>query len=142
VTKVLEERLFRYEEVRKAKTYSTSRPGAAFINIELEEWVKQPDQFWSKLRHDMLELRRTSLPAGVMGPILDTDFGDTIAVLIALHGGHYDYRELKDYSERIEEALRTLPAASKIKRYGNRRNRSTSPARPSAWRSTGFRCRA
>ena len=121
VTKVLEERLFRYEEVRKAKTYSTSRPGAAFINIELEEWVKQPDQFWSKLRHDMLELRRTSLPAGVMGPILDTDFGDTIAVLIALHGGHYDYRELKDYSERIEEALRTLPAASKIKRYGEQK---------------------
>ena len=121
VTKVLEERLFRYEEVRKEKTYSTSRPGAVYINIELEESTLRPDQFWSKLRHDMLVLRQTSLPPGVVGPILDTDFGDTIAVLLALHGGRYDYRELKDYSERIEEALRTLPATSKVKRYGEQK---------------------
>ena len=121
VTKVLEERLFRYQEVRKEKTYSTSRPGYAFINIELEESVQHPDQFWSKLGLDMAVVKQTSLPAGVLGPILDTDFGDTIAVLIALHGGQYDYSQLKDYSERIEEALRTIPATSKLKRYGEQR---------------------
>jgi len=67
---VLEERLFRYEEVRKEKTYSTSRR-AVYINIELEESTLRPDQFWSKLRHDMLVLRRRAA-AGVVGPILDT----------------------------------------------------------------------
>lgn len=121
VTKVIEQRLFRYEEVRKGKTYSTSRPGFAFLNIELEESVQRPDQFWSKLRHDMLELRQTSLPPGVLGPTVDTDFGDTIAVLLALHGGNYEYRQLKDYSERIEETLRTVRATSKVKRYGEQK---------------------
>jgi multidrug efflux pump subunit AcrB len=121
VTKVIEQRLFRYEEVRKSKTYSTSRPGFAFLNIELEESVQRPDQFWSKLRHDMLELRQTSLPPGVLGPTVDTDFGDTIAVLFALHGGNYEYRQLKDYSERIEESLRTVRATSKVKRYGEQK---------------------
>lgn len=121
VTKVIEQRLFRYEEVRKAKTYSTSRPGFAFLNIELEESVQRPDQFWSKLRHDMLELRQTSLPPGVLGPTVDTDFGETIAVLLALHGGNYEYRQLKDYSERIEETLRTVRATSKVKRYGEQK---------------------
>src|SRR5664279_722160 len=121
VTKVIEQRLFRYEEVRKGKTYSTSRPGFAFLNIELEQWVQRPDQFWSKLRHDMLELRQTSLPPGVLGPTVDTDFGDTIAVLFALHGVNYEYRQLKDYSERIEETLRTVRATSKVKRYGEQK---------------------
>jgi multidrug efflux pump subunit AcrB len=121
VTKVVEQRLFRYEEVRKEKTYSTSRPGYAFLNIELQERIQRPDLFWSKLRHDMLEVRQTSLPPGVLGPVLDTDFGDTVAVLIALHGGSYDYRQLKDYSEHIEDSLRTLRATSKVKRYGEQK---------------------
>ena len=121
VTKVIEERLFRYEEIRKAKTYSTSRPGFAFINIELEERVKRPDLFWSKLRHDLYATKATALPPGVLGPILDTDFGDTVAVLLALHGGGYGYRELKEYAQRIEEALRSVRATSKIKRYGEQK---------------------
>lgn len=138
VTKVLEERLFRYEEVRKAKTYSTSRPGYAFINIELQDGVDRPDLFWSKLRHDMAVVRQTSLPPGVLGPILDTDFGDTIAVLLVLHGGPYDYRQLKDFSERIEEALRAIPATSKVKRYGEQKEQiyvTSTPERISQYRT-------
>lgn len=123
VTKYVEERLFRYPEVRKEKTFSTSRPGYCFINIELEEWVKRPDVFWSKLRHDLLETRELRLPPGVIGPILDTDFGDTIAVLLALHGGDYGYRELKEYAERIEEGLRSLRATSKVKRFGEQKEK-------------------
>lgn len=121
VTKVVEDRLFRYEEVRKSKTFSTSRPGFAFLNIELEEWVKRPDLFWSKLRHDMNETKAMRLPPGVLGPIFDTDFGDTVAVLMALHGGNYGYRELKDYAERIEDAVRTVRATSKVKRFGEQK---------------------
>ncbi len=123
VTKYVEERLFRYPEVRKEKTFSTSRPGFCFINIELEEWVKRPDVFWSKLRHDLLETRELRLPPGVIGPVLDADFGDTIAVLLALHGGEYGYRELKEYAERIEEGLRSLRATSKVKRFGEQKEK-------------------
>ncbi|MBV9267655.1 MAG: efflux RND transporter permease subunit, partial [Acidobacteriaceae bacterium] len=37
-------------------------------------------------------------------------------MLLAIHGKPYGYRELKDYSERIEAAIRRIPAVSKIKR--------------------------
>lgn len=121
VTRVIEERLFRYEEVRKEKTYSTSRPGVAYIHVFLEDGVKEPDKFWSKLRHDMLETKVRELPSGVMGPVVDSDFGDTVAILLAVHGEGYGYRELKDYVERIEESVRTLRATSKIKRYGEQK---------------------
>ena len=117
----IEERLFRFEEVRREKTYSTSRNGLVIINVELNKSVKNSDQFWSKLRLDMAVLKQTELPSGVRGPIVDSDFGDTVAALIAVRGGHYGYRELKDYAQRVESAIRTIPAASKIKRVGDQK---------------------
>ena len=121
VTHKIEERLFRFEEVRREKTYSTSRNGLVIINVELNKSVKNSDQFWSKLRLDMAQLKQTELPSGVRGPIVDSDFGDTVAGLIAVKGGNYGYRELKDYAQRVESAVRTIPAASKIKRIGDQK---------------------
>ncbi|MCZ2077207.1 MAG: efflux RND transporter permease subunit [Bryobacterales bacterium] len=121
VTRKIEDRLFRFEEVRKSKTYSTSRNNVVFINVELEDWVRNPDQFWDTLRHDLNELRARELPPGVQGPVVNSDFGDTVAVLLAVHGGRYDYRQLKEYVERIEDELRTIRAVSKLKRYGEQK---------------------
>jgi len=116
VTQKVELRIFKIEGVRRAKTYSTSMNGAMFVNVELEDNVKDTDKFWSKLRLDMAELKATELPEGVQGPIVDYDFGDTVAVLLAIHGNGYNYRELKDYSERIEAVIRRIRAVSKVKR--------------------------
>ena len=121
VTHKIEERLFRFEEVRREKTYSTSRNGIVIINVELNKSVKNSDQFWSKLRLDLAVLKQSELPSGVRGPIVDSDFGDTVAALIAVKGGHYGYRDLKDYAQRVESAIRTIPAVSKIKRIGDQK---------------------
>ena len=115
VTQKVEQRLFKIEGVRRGKTYSTSMNGVMFVNVEVEDNVQDTEKFWSKLRLDMAELRATDLPDGVQGPVVDYDFGDTVAVLLAIHGNNYDYRELKDYSERIEAAIRRIRAVSKVK---------------------------
>ncbi len=118
VTKTLESHIFKFQEVRKEKTYSTSRPGLAIINVELEKNVKTPDVFWAKLRHEMNVVKATELPSEVMGPVVDSDFGDTVAMLISVSGEHYGYRELRDYVDQIQDALRTVPEVGKIAVYG------------------------
>jgi multidrug efflux pump subunit AcrB/outer membrane protein TolC len=120
VTRKIEERLFRFSEVRRDKTFSTTRNGLVIINVELNESVNDADGFWSKLRLEMAQLK-SELPDGVQGPVVDSDFGDTVAVLIGVHSDSYDYRELKDYAQRIETALRALPAVSKIQRIGDQK---------------------
>jgi multidrug efflux pump subunit AcrB/outer membrane protein TolC len=119
VTRKIEEHLFHFEEVRREKTYSTTRNGMVVINVELNKSVTNADQFWSKLRLDLALLKAQELPAGVLGPMVDSDFGDTVAVLIAVHGGSYGYRELKDYARTVEDGVRTLPMVSKIHRIGD-----------------------
>ena len=121
VTRKIEERLFQFEEVRRDKTFSTTSNGMVIVNVELNKSVKDSDEFWSKLRLDLAQLKATELPAGVRGPIVDSDFGDTVAALIAVHGGHYGYRDLKDYAQTAEIGLRAIPAVSKIKRIGDQK---------------------
>jgi multidrug efflux pump subunit AcrB/outer membrane protein TolC len=121
VTRRVEERLFRFEEVRRSKTYSTSRPGMMVVNVELGERVSQPDEFWSKLRHELNELRYTDLPDGVLGPVVNSEFGDILAVLLSVQGERYGYRELLPHVERIEDELRQMPEVSKIRRIGEQR---------------------
>ena len=121
VTRKIEERLFRFAEVRRDKTFSTTRNSVVVVNVELNKSVTNADEFWSKLRLEMAQLKATELPEGVRGPVVDSDFGDTTAVLIAVHGGRYGPRELKDYAQRVEAALRVTPAVSKIKRIGDQK---------------------
>lgn len=121
VTRKIEDRLFQFEEVRKAKTWSTSRGDLCVIHVELEDHVKQPDVFWSKLRHALIELKLTALPEGVQGPVVRDDFGDTVALLVAVHGSRYSYTQLKEYAERLEDEFRTLRAVAKLKRIGEQK---------------------
>jgi multidrug efflux pump subunit AcrB/outer membrane protein TolC len=121
VTQKVEQRLFKNEGVRREKTYSTSMNGAMFINVNLEDNLQDTEKFWSKLRLDMAELKKTDLPDGVLGPVVDYDFGDTVAVLLAIHSDHYGYRELKDYAERMESVIRRIRAVSKVKRIGEQK---------------------
>jgi multidrug efflux pump subunit AcrB len=121
VTKKLEQYLFQYEEVNKAKTYSTTSDGMVVVNVELEQNVKQPDIFWSKLRHQLLVSRQMDLPAGVKGPIVNSDFGDTEALVIGVESNESSYAELKEYTRKLEDAIRTVPATSKVKRIGEQK---------------------
>ncbi|MCX2583799.1 efflux RND transporter permease subunit [Pedobacter sp. MR22-3] len=121
LTKKLEQQLFQYDEVDKTKTYSTSKDGMVVINVELTESVKQPDIFWSKLRHQLLVTKASELPQGIQGPIVDSDFGDTEAVVIALESNQASYTELSGYAQKVEDLIRTLKQTSKVKRIGDQK---------------------
>lgn len=125
VTKKLEQYLFQFEEVRKDKTYSTSQDGMVIVNVELGEKVKNPDVFWSKLRHQLLVGKSIDFPQGVRGPIVNSDFGDTEALVIGIESDSATYTQLKEYAQKMEDAIRTIKASSKIKRLGEQKEQIT-----------------
>ncbi|SFW12696.1 efflux RND transporter permease subunit [Chitinophaga sancti] len=125
VTKKLEQYLFQFEEVRKDKTYSTSQDGMVIVNVELGEKVKNPDVFWSKLRHQLLVGKSIDFPQGVRGPIVNSDFGDTEALVIGIESDSATYTQLKEYAQKLEDAIRTIKASSKIKRIGEQKEQIT-----------------
>jgi multidrug efflux pump subunit AcrB len=121
VTRKLEEYLFQYEEVRKDKTYSISTDGMVEIHIWLQDNVRQPDIFWSKLKHQLNVVKAVVLPQGTIGPVVNSDFGDTESMIIALSSDEAGYREMKNYALLLEEKLRQISAVSKLKRTGEQK---------------------
>jgi multidrug efflux pump subunit AcrB/outer membrane protein TolC len=117
LTRVVENYIFGYEEVKKAKTTSQSKEGIMYIFVELNDNVKNADQFWSKLKHGLSELKMT-LPSGVIALIANSDFGDTSALLITLSSDTKSYKDLEEELKKLEAECRKIPAASKIKHYG------------------------
>lgn len=135
LTKKLEEHIYKFPEIRKDKTYSTSSAGMVVINVELEDHVTESDVFWAKLRNELNGIKG-ELPEGVMAVVVNSDFGDTVAMLIAVHGEKYGYRELSDYADRIQDALRSLRNVGKTAVYGKQQEQiviSTDSARLSQY---------
>lgn len=119
LTKTLEDYLFQFEEVRKDKTFSTTQDGLAVINVSLEDNVADPNIFWNTLRHQLIVARQLDLPQGIIGPIVDSDFGDTEAMLIGLESQGADYAQLRQYVRKVENYLLPVDAISKIKIIGD-----------------------
>ncbi len=117
LTTKVENYLFGFNEVDKSKTYSISEEGRMYIFVELCADVKNPDLFWAKLRHGLNDLK-LSLPQEVLALIATNDFGDTSAMILTVQSKSRSYKELEAYLKLLENELRALPAASKIKHFG------------------------
>ncbi|MCB8965247.1 MAG: efflux RND transporter permease subunit, partial [Bacteroidales bacterium] len=117
LTKEVENYIFGFQEVKKAKTYSYSREGIMYIFVELNDDVTNADQFWSKLNLGLNDLKM-NLPSGVLALIVNSDFGDTAALLITLSSDTKSYKEMEEQLKKLESECRKIHATSKIKHYG------------------------
>ncbi len=117
LTKKVEQYLFQYQQVNRAKTYSISKENLMIIYVELDENEKDPDNFWSKVRLGLNELK-PQLPSGVLTLTADNDFGNTSAILLAVQSDTKTYRELEKCLENFEDNIRKIPTASRIKHFG------------------------
>lgn len=63
-TTSVERYLFSYKEIKKAKTHSLSKDGMMIVFVELNDDVKNADEFWSKLKLGLSSFK-SQLPSGV-----------------------------------------------------------------------------
>ncbi|MDQ6530973.1 efflux RND transporter permease subunit [Flavobacterium sp. LHD-85] len=123
LTNKIEQYLFSFEEVRKEKTKSETKEGQVVITCELNENVKDTKRFWATLQHGLNTTFRmqNTLPPGMVGPIVNSDFGDVVAQMITVSAPERSYAEIEKYLDKLEDGLKTLPETSKIKRYGGQK---------------------
>ena len=102
VTRPLERYLFTCEEVKRRKTTSTSSNGLCTIMVELHDEVNNMDEVWSKIRHG-LNSYKSQLPQGVLTIMVNDDFDETSATLVAIASEQRSYRELKEYADDLAD---------------------------------------
>ncbi len=116
----VEDFLFSFNEVNKAKTYSVSKDGQLVVFVEVKEDLDgiQTAAFWAKLRHGLNELKAQKLPGGVLALVGNNEFGDTSALLFTLVAEGKSPRDLREYMKVLESHLRRIEATAKLRVIG------------------------
>lgn len=120
VTKPLEDYIFTYKEVKKEKTFSTTRDGLVFIQVELVDELNNKDEFWSKFKHGIAAFK-SQLPQNVLAVQVMDDFGDTSAMLLTMESKDKIYRELSDYMDNLKDRLRNVNSVGRLTVSGERK---------------------
>ena len=117
VAKPLERYLFTFGEVNRLKTTSQSQNGMCIMMVKLNDDVNNKDEVWSKIKHGLNNFK-SELPAGVLAIVVNDDFGNTSALLVAIESDQRSYRELKKYSDDLSDRLRRIPSVANVKLSG------------------------
>ena len=117
VAKPLERYLFTFGEVNRVKTTSQSQNGMCIMMVKLNDDVNNKDEVWSKIKHGLNNFK-SELPAGVLAIVVNDDFGNTSALLVAIESDQRSYRELKKYSDDLSDRLRRIPSVANVKLSG------------------------
>ncbi|MFT3827824.1 MAG: efflux RND transporter permease subunit [Chitinophagaceae bacterium] len=121
VTNKIEQYLFSFEEVKKKKTRSQTKDGQVFITVELNTEVKDRKKFWSTLQHGLNTTLKANLPPGVIGPVVNSNFGDVTAQIISVSSPVRSYAEIEKFLDQLEDGLKVIPTVSKINRSGGQK---------------------
>ena len=124
VTDKLERKLQETPYVDKIRSYS--KPGETLIILQLRESTPPKDTpaSWYQVRKKIGDIRNT-LPAGVLGPFFNDEFGDTYGSIIALSGDGFTYAELKDYADFVRQQLLLVKSVAKVELFGVQDERIT-----------------
>ena len=120
VARPLERYLFTYGEVNRKKTTTTSQNGMCIVMVKLNDDVNNKDEVWSKIKHGLNGFK-AQLPSGVLAIVVNDDFGNTSALLIAIESDQRSYRELKQYSDDLSDRLRRIPSVANVKLFGEQK---------------------
>jgi multidrug efflux pump len=117
VTEKVEKKLQEIPELEYLRSYS--RPGESQVFVVVKDSVsstRTPDIFY-QVRKKIGDIRYT-LPAGVLGPFFNDEFGDTFGNIYALTGDGYSDAQLRDYAERLKLELLRVPNVAKVDLIG------------------------
>jgi len=98
---------------------SFTRPGLTtiFVNLKGKTTASEVPDIWYHVRKSVADMRHT-LPAGVVGPGFNDEFGDTYGIIYGFTADGFTHRELRDHVEDIRSKLLLVPDVSQIEILG------------------------
>ncbi len=101
------------------KIRSYSKPGESQIIFQIKDSSRPSDvaNVWYTVRKKIGDMRGT-LPAGVVGPFFNDDFGDVYGVIYALEADGFGDAELKGFADRARQKLLRVPNVAKVELFG------------------------
>ena len=117
VTERLERKLQEVPKLDFLRSYTSAGMTTIFVNLKGSATGAEVPDIWYQVRKSIGDIRHT-LPAGVIGPGFNDEFGDTFGIIYGFTADGFTQRELRDYVEDIRSKLLNVPDVSKIEVMG------------------------
>ncbi|MGO9392732.1 efflux RND transporter permease subunit, partial [Rhodoblastus sp.] len=117
VTERIERKLQETKGLDFLRSYTSPGVATIFVTLKGSTSAKQVPDIWYQVRKNIGDIRRT-LPAGVVGPGFNDDFGDTYGLIYGFTADGFTHRELRDHVENIRSKLLQVKDVSKIEILG------------------------
>ncbi len=117
VTEPIEKALMNTGQFEFIQSYS--RPGESQVIFMARDSMRSKDvpELFYQVRKKVGDIR-SQLPAEVVGPFFNDEFGDTFGNIYALTGKDFDYALMRDYADRIQLELQRVADVGKIDLLG------------------------
>ncbi|WP_280177353.1 efflux RND transporter permease subunit [Blastochloris tepida] len=117
VTERIERKLQETPHLDFIRSYTNAGVTTVFVNLDGSTSAQQVADTWYHVRKSIGDIRHT-LPAGVVGPGFNDEFGDTFGIIYGFTADGFTHRELRDHVEDVRSKLLRLPDVSKIEILG------------------------
>jgi multidrug efflux pump len=117
VTEPIEKALMNTGQFEFIQSYS--RPGESQVIFSARDAMASKDvpELFYQVRKKVGDIR-SQLPAEVIGPFFNDEFGDTFGNIYALTGKGFDYAVMRDYADRIQLELQRVADVGKVDLVG------------------------
>jgi multidrug efflux pump subunit AcrB len=108
------------QEVPQAdKIRSFTKPGESLTLLQLKDSAPPGEvpNSWYQVRKRVGDMRNT-LPAGVIGPVFNDDFGDVYGSIFAITSDGFSPEEMRVYADRVKQVLLRVPDVAKVEVFG------------------------
>jgi multidrug efflux pump len=122
VTDKLERKLQDTPNLDSLRSYSRPGESVIFVNLTGSTRALDVDYTWYQVRKKAADVR-AELPAGVIGPFFNDEFGDTYTNVYAITGEGYGYADLKRYADLLRVELLRVPGVEKVDLIGAQEER-------------------
>jgi multidrug efflux pump len=98
---------------------SYTKPGESLTILQLKDSSppKEVSDVWYQVRKKVGDMRGT-LPAGVIGPFFNDEFGDVYGSIYSLSADGFSTEELRQYAEDVRSQLLRVPNVAKVELFG------------------------
>jgi multidrug efflux pump len=117
VTERLERKLQETPKLDYLRSFTRAGVTTIFVNLQGSTTAREVPDIWYHVRKSIGDIRHT-LPAGIVGPGFNDDFGDTFGTIYGFTADGFTHRELRDYVEDVRSKLLQVADVSKIEILG------------------------
>lgn len=111
----IERKIRELAEVKDIRTLTTE--GSLVVYVDLKDEAADVSAVWQRLRDKMNDVK-IELPDGVLGPFVNSDFGDVAIATMAITAEGFSYRDMKDAAETLRKKLYQVTGVAKVELFG------------------------